>query len=194
MSKKSIGAHPYLYPTPIMLAGTYDGNGKPNIAAIAWAGVCNADPPLVGLAVRPSRHTHSAIVARKAFTLSIPTQDMAAATDFAGLATGRETDKFAVAGLSPVASEAVDAPYVAECPVILECSLYQQIAFPSHTYFIGEVRDILAERAFLSTSGKHPDMMKFMPMAYDAGENAYYSLNKLIGKAFSVGLPLLKQK
>ncbi|MDR1126432.1 MAG: flavin reductase family protein, partial [Deltaproteobacteria bacterium] len=169
MSKKSIGAHPYLYPGPIMLVGTYDSNGKPNIAAIAWAGVCNAEPVLVGLAVRPSRYTHSAIVARKAFTVSFPTQDMVAATDFAGLASGRNIDKFTRAGLTPAASEVVDAPYVAECPVILECSLHQQIEFPSHTYFIGEVRDIKADQSCLSASGKYPDMMKFMPMAYDNG-------------------------
>jgi len=194
MPKKSIGAHPYLYPEPIMLVGTYDSYGKPNIATIAWAGICNADPVLVGLAMRSSRYTHSAIIARKAFTISIPTQDMAATTDFAGLATGRKIDKFTVAGLTPVASDVIDAPYVAECPVVLECFLSQQIELPSHTYFIGEVLDIKAEEACLTASGEHPDILKVMPMAYDAGENAYYSLNKLIGKAFSIGVPMLRQK
>ena len=194
MSKKSIGAHPYLYPEPIMLVGTYDGDGKPNIATIAWAGICNADPVLVGLAVRPTRHTHSAIIARKSFTISIPPQSMAETVDFAGLATGRKVDKFAVAGLTPVASDVVDAPYVAECPVVLECTLSQQLELPSHTYFIAEVLDIKADQDCLAASGEHPDMMKFMPMAYDAGENAYYGLNKLIGKAFSIGVPMMRQK
>lgn len=175
-----------------MLVGTYDSEGKPNIATIAWAGICNSNPVLVGLGVRPSRHTHSAILARKAFTISIPTEGMAAATDFAGLASGRNLDKFAVAGLTPVSSDVVDAPYVEECPVNIECTLYRHLEFGSHSYFIGEVRDIKADPSCLSANGKHPDMLKLLPLAYDAGENSYYGVNKLIGKAFSIGTSLLK--
>ena len=193
MAKKSLGAHPLLYPESIMLVGTYDSDGKPNVATVAWGGICNSEPVFVSIALRNSRLTHAAILARKAFTISIPTETMLIATDYAGMVSGRKADKFSTAGLTPMAAEYVDAPYVAECPVVLECSLQHSLELPSHTLFIGEVRDVKADENCLAESGRHPDIEKLKPLAYDAGANAYYAMGRQLGKAFSVGKPLLER-
>jgi flavin reductase (DIM6/NTAB) family NADH-FMN oxidoreductase RutF len=193
MTKKSLGAQPLLYPEPIMLVGTYTDAGKPNVATVAWGCICNAEPVFVSIAMRESRLTHAAILTRKAFTLSVPTESLLVAVDFAGLASGRKFDKFTVAGLTSVDAEFVDAPYVGECPVILECSLRQSLELPSHTLFIGEVRDVKVDESCLVESGTHPDIRKFLPLAFEPGENAYCALGKRLGKAFSAGKPLLKR-
>ena len=118
-TKRSLGAQPLLYPEPAFLVSTYDADGKPNVMTAAWGGICGSVPLSLSVCVRPERWTHDAILARKAFTVGIASESMLVAADFVGIVSGRRCDKFSLAGLTAIRAEKVDAPYVAECPVVL---------------------------------------------------------------------------
>lgn len=192
-AKRSLGPLPLLYPEPALLVATYDADGKPNVMTAAWGGICSSDPLSLMVAVRPERWTHDALLARKAFTVGIPSEKMAESTDFVGIASGRRYDKFAMAGLTPVRSDKVDAPYIAECPVILECSLSQDVRLGVHTMMIGAILDVKVDNVCLDESG-NPDIAKIAPLIYDSGSRAYYGIGKRVAPAFSVGKALLKKE
>ena len=112
--KKSLGAKTLVYPTPVFVVGTYDKEGKPNVMTASWGGICCSQPPCVAVSLRKATYTHGNILARKAFTISIPSEDHVQQADYFGLVSGRSGDKLAATKLTPVRSELVDAPYVKE--------------------------------------------------------------------------------
>lgn len=188
--KQSLGAKTLLYPTPVLVVGTYDADGRPNVMTAAWGGIACSKPPCVSVSLRAATATHGNIVARKAFTISLPSREQAAAADCFGLVSGRKLDKFAATGLTPVRSELVDAPYVAECPLIIECSLFQVHELGLHTQFIGEVKDVKVDEACLDAEGQI-DVGKLDPLAFAPGASAYYALGALVGPAYSIGKTFL---
>ena len=190
--KNSLGAKTIAVPTPVWLVGTYDKAGKPNLAAIAWGGICCSDPPAVTVSLRKARYTYDAIMERKAFTINIPSEAYAAAADYTGIASGRNADKFAIAGLTPVKSDLVDAPYVEEFPLVLECRLLQTLEIGVHTQFIGEIIDVKAEDDVLDANGV-PDAAKVAPIVYSPSDSLYYGLGKVLGKGFDIGMGLVKR-
>jgi len=99
--KQSLGAKTLLYPTPVLVVGTYHADGRPNVMTAAWGGIACSKPPCVSVSLRAATATHGNIVARKAFTISLPSRKQAAAADCFGLASGRKLDKFAATGLTP---------------------------------------------------------------------------------------------
>jgi len=187
--KKSLGAKTVAVPTPTWLVGTYDAGGRPNIATVAWGGVCSSEPPSVAISLRKSRYSYDAIVARQAFTVNVPSEAYVREADFAGIFSGRDGDKFTAAGLTAVRSELVDAPYVSEFPLVLECRLIHTIEIGIHTQFVGEIIDVKADAAVLDANGL-PDGEKVRPIVYDTGTRNYFGLGKVIGKAFSIGKEL----
>jgi flavin reductase (DIM6/NTAB) family NADH-FMN oxidoreductase RutF len=193
-AKRSLGALPLLYPLPVFLVATYDLEGKPNVMTAAWGGICSSDPLSLTVSVRPERWTHDALLARKAFTVCIAPENMAVAADYVGIASGRRYDKFPIAGFTPLRAEKVDAPYIAECPVILECTLSQTLRLGAHTMMIGAILDVKADEDCLDASGTFPDIFKVAPLIFDSGSRCYYSIGQRIGPAFSIGKTLLKQE
>jgi flavin reductase (DIM6/NTAB) family NADH-FMN oxidoreductase RutF len=189
--KKSLGAATYAMPTPVWLIGTYDTKGKPNLVTIAWGGICCSNLPAVTVSLRKSRHSYDAIMERKAFTVNIPSEAFVSATDYAGMASGRESDKFGTAHLTPVRSELIDAPYVAEFPLILECRLLQTVEIGVHTQFIGEIVDVKAEEDVLDENGV-PDPMKVLPIVYAPSTRSYYGVGAFLGKGFDIGKIFMK--
>ncbi len=145
--KVSLGPRALALPAPVWLVGSYDQEGRANAMAASWAGVCCSEPPCIAVAVRPERYSHHGIVAHGAFTVSVPSVDQVAAVEVFGSQSGRYGDKFAAAGLSPQPSALVTAPYVAECPVVMECRVRQAIDLGSHTLFVGEVLDSRTHRS-----------------------------------------------
>lgn len=186
--KKSLGAKCLAFPLPAFLVGSYDAGGRANIMTAAWGGIASSDPPCISVSVRPSRLTHESILASKAFTVNIPNAKLAAATDFAGMLSGRTVDKFARAGLSAVKSDLVNAPYVAECPVVLECELYKTVELGVHTMMIGKIMDVKADEG-LEGEGSLLDMAKVDPIVFNTGGD-YHRVGEPIGKAFSIGKAL----
>ena len=184
--KKSIGAKTIVYPTPVFIVGTYDKDGKPNVMNAAWGGICCSDPPCVAVSVRKARHTYDAIVLREAFTISIPSEEHAAQADFFGMASGKQKDKLAVAGLTAVRSELVDAPYVGEFPLVLECKLAHTFDLGVHTQFVGEIVDVKADETILGSNGL-PEAEKLKPFWFAPGSSVYHATGPILGKAFSIG-------
>ncbi len=185
-NKVSLGPLPLAYPLPAFLVGSYDKNGNANIMTAAWGGICSSKPPCLAVSVRPERWTHHAITERKAFTVSIPSARLAAETDFAGIMPGKSIDKFAAAGLTAVHGVLVDAPYVAECPIVIELKLLHTLELGSHTQFVGEILDVKADNDCLDAN-KKPDIAKIDPLIYDGGSQTYYGVGRSVGPAFSIG-------
>lgn len=186
MNKVSLGAKGPVCMTPVWVIGTYDKAGKPNASTAAWVGMCCSTPPAVAVSFRKATYAYENIMARKAFTVSIPTEGYINEADYFGMASGRDTDKFAVAGLTPQKSGLVDAPYVQEFPYILECKLLQHLEIGLHTQFIGEILDVKVEPSMLGENGV-PVIEKIRPFFFAPGSRLYYAAGQQIGKAFSLG-------
>ncbi len=184
--KKSIGADTLAHPTPVWCVGSYDAQGQPNVMTIAWGGICCSKPPAVTVSLRKATYTYGCIRERRAYTISIPSTEYAAQADYFGIASGRNTDKFGDTGLTPVRSETVDAPYVGEFPLILECKLIHTHEIGLHTQFIGEIVNVLAEEDILNAQGA-PLMDKASPFVYGTGTREYWALGETIGRGFDIG-------
>jgi len=151
----------------------------------AWVGVCCSRPPCVGISLRKATCTYGNIMERRAFTISIPSEKYVKETDYVGIASGRDADKFSNTKLTPVKSEVVDAPYVEEFPLVLECKLLHTIEIGLHTQFIGEIVDVKADEALLDNG--IPDMKKVNPILFVPEARTYYGVGNFLGKAFSIG-------
>ncbi len=184
--KQSRGARTIVYPTPVFVVGTYDAEGNHNMMAAAWGGIACSRPPAVSVALRAATLTHGNIVARQAFTISIPSEDHVAAADYVGLVSGRDVDKFARTGLTPVRSELVDAPYVAEFPMSVECRLLHTLEIGLHTLFIGEVLDVKADEDVLNAEGKI-DIRRVRPLVFAPDGGGYFGIGESLGPSFEIG-------
>ena len=184
--KRSLGAKTILYPTPVLLVGTYDDEGKPNLMTAAWGGICCSVPPCVAVSLRKATYSYGNIVSRKAFTINIPSASQVEAADYCGIESGRNAEKFKKLGISEVKSSLVDAPYGEEFPVILECKLLHTTEIGLHTQFIGEIMDVKVNPEILGDDGK-PDITRIDPILFDTGGRNYFSIGKNVGKAFSIG-------
>ena len=184
--KKSLGPKTLLYPTPVLVVGTYDSHGKPNAMIASWGGICCSQPPCVNISLRKATYSYAAIVERKAFTVGIPDQEHIRQADYLGIASGRDTDKIAVTGLTSVRSELVDAPYITEFPLTLECRLVHTADLGLHTLFVGEVVDTKIDETALTMEG-NVDIRKINPFLFDPGARGYYRVGEFLGNAFSVG-------
>jgi len=189
--KQSLGPRTLVMPAPVWVVGTYDADGKPNVMTAAWAGICCSKPPAVYVALREATYTYHAIHARKAFTVNVPSVDQAVLADFIGIATGRKTDKFTAAGLTPVKSESVDAPLVDEFALNLECSLIHRLEVGLHTLFVGEIVDVQCEEDCLNEEGR-PSIEKLRPLIFGVTKAEYYAVGDLVGSAFDIGKPLME--
>jgi flavin reductase (DIM6/NTAB) family NADH-FMN oxidoreductase RutF len=184
--KKSLGPKTLAQPTPVWVVGSYDSHGKPNIMIIAWGGICCSRPPCVTVSLRKATYTYGCIMERKAYTISIPSAVLVKEVDYIGTTSGRNVDKFAMTKLTPVRSELVDAPYIKEFPVVIECRVIHTLEIGLHTQFVGEIMDIKAEESVLGQHGL-ADILKVKPLIFDPGEGAYYGIGERIGKAYSIG-------
>lgn len=188
--KTSLGAKTLLYPTPVLVVGSYDEQGRANAMTAAWGGVCCSQPPCISVSLRAARASHANIVARGAFTVSLPSEAHVAQADYMGIASGRDHDKFKELGLTPIASDLVDAPYVDEFPIVLECRLVATHELGVHTQFIGEVVDAKVDEALLDDRQK-VDVERLRPILFTPGSELYYGLGDLLGKAYSIGKDLV---
>jgi flavin reductase (DIM6/NTAB) family NADH-FMN oxidoreductase RutF len=184
--KRSLGAKTLIYPTPTWIVGTYDREGRPNGMAAAWGGICCSEPPCVAVSLRKATYSFGSLMERRAFTVSVPCQAQVREADYFGLTSGRNTDKFADTGLTPVPSDLVDAPYVREFPLVLECKVVHVHELGLHTQFVGQILDVKAEEEVLDAAGM-PDIRKVLPIVFSPGNRVYYGIGASLGHAFAVG-------
>lgn len=178
--KKSLGARNIL-PVPVWVIGSYDKEGKPNVMTSAWVGICCSKPPCVTISLRRATYTFGNIMERKAFTVNIPSELFAKEVAYFGSVSGRDVNKLSTAGLTPIKSDLVDAPYIGEFPLVVECKLLQTFELGSHTMFIGEIMDVKANKSILGEDGL-PDVKKLKPFVFAPGSSDFYETGKYLGK------------
>ena len=184
--KKSFGAKTLIFPTPVWCVGSYDSKGKPNVMTIAWGGICCSKPPCVTISLRKATYSYGNIMERQAYTLSVPSEEYVKEADYFGIESGHNVDKFKESGLTPVRSELVDAPYVDEFPMILECRVIHHHEIGLHTHFIGEILDVKIEEDVLTSEGR-PDIEKIRPIIFCPDIHKYHAIGGSLGKAFDIG-------
>jgi flavin reductase (DIM6/NTAB) family NADH-FMN oxidoreductase RutF len=167
-----------LYPCPVILVTCQDTVGKPNIITLAWTGVVCSDPPTLSISLRPQRYSYKLIDDTQEFVANVPTVDILHSTDYCGMVSGRNVDKFSETGLTPKPAEKVKPPIIQECPVNMECKVKQKILLGVHYMFISEIIHVHVNQMFLDKN-KSIDFSKLSPFVYNQGE--YWSLKEKIG-------------
>ncbi len=184
--KKSLGADTILYTTPVLVIATYDKKDVANAMTAAWGGICCSKPPCIAVSLRSATYSHGNIIEHKAFTVNIPSEKHVKEADYFGMASGRNENKIKKSGLTAVKSEIVDAPYIKEFPLVLECQLKEIVEVGLHTQFIGEIKDVKADKNVIKPDGTL-DVGKIKPFVFLPDCRGYYGLGKKIAQAFSVG-------
>ncbi|WP_295210637.1 flavin reductase family protein [Ruminococcus sp.] len=183
MSRKNLGAKPYLFPQPVMMIGTYDKDGNPNVMNAAWGGIVGADKIIVDLG---SHKTTDNIMLKKAFTISIADVDHVIACDYVGIVSANsDPDKFKKTGFTAEKSEFVDAPIIKELPLALECEL---VTVYEGGKYLGTIKNVSADESILENG--NVSLEKFFPITFDMAGNNYYRLGEKVGNAFKDGAAL----
>ena len=190
--KRSLGSRTLAVPAPVWLIATYDAKGKPNFMTVAWGGICSSQPPCVTVSLRSATYSHSAIVARKAYTVNIVSSSQAAQADYAGMVSGRDRNKFADCQFTAGRSSIVDAPFIHEVALVLECRLMQTLDVGIHTMFVGEIMDVKADETVLFDD-RTLDIARVSPIIYDTARRAYRGIGQEIGPGWEIGKAVRKQ-
>ena len=154
MAKQTWKPGNMLYPLPAVLITVADQQGNPNIFTVAWAGTVCSDPAMVSISVRPSRYSHHMIEETGEFVINLTTRDLAFATDYCGVKSGRDVDKFKEMHLTPLAMQHVSAVGISESPVNIECRVRKCEELGSHTMFIADVVGVTVDDKYMDETGK----------------------------------------
>jgi flavin reductase (DIM6/NTAB) family NADH-FMN oxidoreductase RutF len=187
--KQQLSVKPLLYPMPTPLIAAAHG-GERGIFTAAWIGMVSGTPPTIGVAIRSTRNTLALIEASGEFTVNVPCVGMEAAVDYCGIVSGRDADKFAAAGLTPVPASIVGAPLVDECPFNIECRVVRILEVGEYRLVMGEIVETHAEEGILTPDGKTVDVGLLDPLVYIPGMQEYRGLGPKVADAYNVGLPL----
>lgn len=179
MAKINFKAGNMLYPLPAVLVSVADKQGNTNIITIAWAGTVCTNPPMVSISVRPSRFSHHMLMESREFVINLTTKELVFATDYCGVKSGREVDKWKELHLTPLASQEVAAPSIAESPVNIECKVERVEHLGSHDLFLASVVAVRVDNRYMDQNGSFY-LEKAQPIVYSHGE--YYDLGAKLGK------------
>lgn len=167
-----------LYPLPVVMISMADRDGKPNIITVAWAGTVCTNPPMVSISVRPERYSYPILKETGEFVINLTTKELTFATDYCGVKSGRDVDKFKELKLTPLAGEKVKAPLIGESPVNIECRVRQVIPLGSHDMFLADVAAVHADEKYMDEKHKF-HLEKAEPIVYSHG--AYLECGRQIG-------------
>jgi flavin reductase (DIM6/NTAB) family NADH-FMN oxidoreductase RutF len=167
-----------VYPVPAVLVSCCDTDGKPNVLTIAWTGTICSNPAMAYISVRPSRYSYELIKSTGEFVINLTTKKLSFATDFCGVKSGRDIDKFKSMRLTPAKASHVKAPIIKESPINIECRVKEIIPLGSHDMFLAEVLGINADEKYINAKGVF-DLSSADPICYSHGK--YYLLGKQIG-------------
>ena len=158
-----------IYPLPAVLVSCGATPEEYNVLTVSWTGTICSNPPMCYVSIRPERHSYDIIKRTGAFVINLTNRDMEFATDFCGVKSGRECNKFEMANLTPQKAEFVDAPIVLESPVSIECKVVEVKPLGSHDMFIAEVVNVVVEDLYLQENGQL-DMAAMNLLAYNHGQ------------------------
>ena len=185
MSKVSWKPGTMVYPLPAVMVSCGDKPENYNIITIAWTGTINTNPPMCYISVRPERHSYDIIKESGEFVINLTTKDLAYATDWCGVKSGRDFDKFKEMKLTPSPAQIVKAPLIEEAPINIECKVTEIKKLGSHDMFIAEVVNIQVSENYINKSNGTIEMQHKDLMAYSHGK--YIQLGDIIEQAgFSI--------
>ena len=191
MGKRSFKGGAMLNPVPAVMVSC--GSRKPNIITIAWTGIVNSNPPMTYISVRKERYSHNIIESTGEFVINLCSEKLAFATDFCGVRSGRDTDKFKEMKLTPERAEIVRCPMIKESPVNIECRVREIIELGSHDMFIADILRVHVDEQYIDQADRiRLDQASLV--AYNHGE--YFGLKRQpIGKfGFSVMKPKTRKR
>ncbi|MBQ6393292.1 MAG: flavin reductase family protein [Eubacterium sp.] len=177
-----------LYPLPAVLVTSRGRDGKDNIITVAWTGTVCTNPPMLYISVRPERYSYQALKETGEFVVNLTTEDMARETDFCGVRSGRDIDKFERTGLHKGEASIVEAPIILESPVNIECRVREEIPLGSHSMFLADVVHVTVEDEYMDQRGTF-HLEQANPIVYSHG--TYHSIGKGLG---SFGYSVRKQR
>ncbi len=167
-----------LYPLPVVMVSVADKSGKPNIITVAWAGTICSEPPMVSISVRPERFSNPILRETREFVINLTTRELAFATDYCGVKSGRDVDKFKEMNLTALPASIVKAPLIAESPVNLECQVTEIKELGSHDMFMAKVVAVHADEKYMDENHKfHLEWAD--PITYSHG--VYYTCGERLG-------------
>jgi len=169
-----------VYPLPAVMVTVGDSPENYNIITIAWTGTICSDPPMCYISVRKGRHSYKALTENMEFVINLTTKDLAFATDWCGVRSGRQYDKFKEMKLTPGKASIVKAPIIEESPVNIECKVTQVIPLGTHDMFMAEVVNVQADEEYIDSKTGAFALHKSKPICYSHGN--YYEVGKKIGK------------
>ena len=179
MAKQTWKAGNMLYPLPAVMVSVADKDGNYNIITIGWAGTICTNPPMLSISVRPERYSYHMIEETGDFVVNLTTEELAYATDYCGVKSGREVDKFKELHLTAEKADHVHAPLIKECPVNIECKVTEVKELGTHHMFLAEVAAVQVDEAYMKKNGKF-ELNSTGLLTYSHGE--YLSLGKPLGK------------
>ncbi|MDR0427223.1 MAG: flavin reductase family protein [Dysgonamonadaceae bacterium] len=169
-----------IYPLPAVLISVGSDESEYNVFTVSWTGTICSDPAMCYISVRPERHSYSILKKNMEFVINLTTVELANATDWCGVRSGKNFDKFKEMNLTPKEAHVVKAPYIEESPLCIECRVREIIPLGTHDMFIAEVVNILADDALIDTETGGFNMKKAGLLVYAHGK--YYGLGDFIGK------------
>ena len=167
-----------VYPVPAVMVTVADEARGANIITVAWTGTTCTNPPMAYISVRKERYSHGLLKKTGEFVINLTTEELAYATDFCGVRSGRQVDKFGEMKLTPIPAQSVSAPLILESPVNIECKVRQVQELGSHDMFLAEVTAVHADEQYLDETGRF-DLSRAHPIVYCHGE--YYGLGRKLG-------------
>ena len=179
MARVSFKPGNMLYPLPVVMVSVADKQGNSNIITVAWAGTICTNPPMVSISVRPERHSYHMIEETGEFVINLTTKDLVYATDYCGVKSGRDVNKWEVLGLTSIDGQVVKAPLIAESPVNIECRVTQVEKLGSHHMFMAEVVAVQVNDQYMDERNSF-HLSNANPIVYSHGE--YYLLGERLGK------------
>ena len=167
-----------VYPVPAVMVTAADREGKSNIITIAWTGTVCTNPPMAYISVRPERYSYGMLKETGEFVINLTTEKLVRATDYCGVKSGRDTDKWKETGLTPIPAQEVNVPLIKESPVNIECRVSEIRELGAHHMFLARVVAVDVDEAYLNEQGRF-ELQKAAPIVYSHGE--YYGLSSLLG-------------
>ena len=168
-----------LYPLPVVMVSVADKEGNSDIVTVAWAGTICTNPPMVSISVRPERFSHHMLMETGEFVINLTTKELAFATDYCGVKSGRDVDKWKEMNLTPVMGKVVKVPCIAESPVNIECKVVKVEKLGSHDMFVAEVVAVQVDDAYMDEKNSF-HLSNANPIVYSHGE--YYLLGEKLGR------------
>ena len=178
MAKQTWKPGNMIYPIPAVMVSVTDGKGQDDIITVAWTGTICTNPPMAYISVRPERFSYHMIKETGEFVINLTTKELAFATDYCGVKSGRDVDKFKEMGLTPIPASEVKVPMIKESPVNIECKVRQILPLGSHDMFLADVVAVHADEKYMDEKHKF-HLEQAEPIIYSHG--SYFGCGELLG-------------